>query len=423
MKYLQQSVSVLLTLAATVAVAVGVWWLVANRPTHSGPGKPPPAATVPKIIKEDDLNVVTLTDQAEERLGLTVASVELRPVRRARVYGGEVAAPVGKTVLVSAPLGGTLKAPKEGLPAVGSALKLGQTVVLLLPLLTPEGRATVSAALVDADGQMNTARAQLTLARTALDRAKRVQREGAGSQRQVDEAQTAHHVATRTLEAATARRATLARAIGEGEGGTPTPLAIGAPEDGILRVVSALPGQTVPSGAPLFEVVDLSTVWVRVALPVGDVDDVDRTATVEVRKLSGHHASSYGSATPVTAPPSANPLASTVDVFYEMPNRSGTLTPGQRLAVTVPLADETEGRVVPWSAVVFDIHGNTWVYEKVGSNRYARRRVVVRYTLALKGTDDRLVDFAILASGPAAGSAVVTAGAQELFGAETGFIK
>ena len=90
------------------------------------------------------------------------------------------------------------------------------------------------------------------------------------------------------------------------------------------------------------------------------------------------------------------------------------LHPGQRLGVTIPLADANESLTVPWSAVVFDVHGGTWVYAQTAPRTYARRRVVVRYTA---GAD------AVLASGPAAGTRVVAHGGQELFGAETGFIK
>ena len=54
------------------------------------------------------------------------------------------------------------------------------------------------------------------------------------------------------------------------------------------------------------------------------------------------------------------------------------------------------------------------VVEKTGERSYTRRRVVVRYVAA---------DTAVLESGPPPGTAVVTAGAAELFGTETGFSK
>ena len=410
----QQLATALLTLAIASAVGAGAWWLVTRKPEVVKSDKSSGPATVTKVVKEDDLNTIALTEEAERRLGLTLAAVEKKANRRVRVYGGEVTIPVGRTILVAAPVGGTLKAPAGGVPKAGRAIKTGQPIFQLLPLLTPDGRATLSASLADADGQVNNAKTQLELTRIALERAKRILKEGAGSQRMVDEAQAAYELASKTLEAATARRAILAKVVGDVEGGTAAPIPIDAPQDGLLRVIAALPGQTVPGGAALFEVVDLSTLWVRVPLPVGDLDGVERTSPAQVGKLSASPGTMLFSAKPVVAPPSANPLSGTVDLFFELPNADGALTPGQRLGVSVPLLGAKESLTVPWSAVVFDIHGGTWVYEQVGSHHYARRRVSVSYTVGID---------AVLASGPAVGTKVVTAGVQELFGAETGFVK
>lgn len=414
MKFLQRLAQVVLTLALAAAVGAGAWWLVTNKPVATKAEKPPGPANVAKVVKEDDLNTVVLTEEAEKRIGLTLAAVESKAVRRVRVYGGEVTVPVGRTILVAAPLGGTLKAPTGGVPRAGSAVKTGTPVFQLIPLLTPDGRATLTAALADANGQVNTAKASFDLTDIAVKRAERVLREGAGSQRQVDEARAAFDVAKRTLDAAMARQAILNKVVGDAEGGTAAPITVAAPEDGILRVVSVLPGQTVPLGAALFEVVDLSTLWVRVPLPVGDLDGIDRTEPARVGKLSAPPGTRLASAKPVAAPPSANPLAATVDVFYEIPNADGKLTPGQRLGVTIPLAHAKESLTVPWSAVIYDVHGGTWVYAQTAPRTYARRRVVV---LCTAGAD------AVLANGPPAGTKVVAHGGQELFGAETGFIK
>ena len=75
------------------------------------------------------------------------------------------------------------------------------------------------------------------------------------------------------------------------------------------------------------------------------------------------------------------------------------------------LRGEEQGLVVPWSAIVYDIHGGTWVYERTGVVVFARRRVELRRVV---GSD------AILARGPAAGTQVVTTGAAELFSTEFG---
>lgn len=395
-------------------VAILAWWLWNNKSASKPPEKPTPPAAVKKIVKEDELNTIVLTSEAEKRIGLTLGLVQQKPVRHSRTYGGEAMIAPGRAILVAAPLSGTLSAPPTGMPRAGQTVKVGDTIFRLLPLLTPDSRATLTASLVDAKGQVENARTQLELARIALDRAKKVLAQGAGSQRMVDEAQAAFDLANKSLEAVLARQAILTRVTGDAETGNATPLSITSPANGVLRIISAQPNQTVPSGAALFEVIDPSSIWARVAVPVGDLDQIDRDGLASIGKLSAAPGDHLITAKPAEAPPSANPLTSTIDLFYELPAAGGKWSPGQRLSVTLPRPGTTESRIVPWSAIVYDIHGGTWVYEATAERTYVRRRVVVRHTI---GPD------AVLDAGPAVGARVVTAGAQELFGAETGFIK
>jgi hypothetical protein len=68
-------------------------------------------------------------------------------------------------------------------------------------------------------------------------------------------------------------------------------------------------------------------------------------------------------------------------------------------------------RVIPYSAILYDAKGDTWVYANPEPLAYVRERVTVDY---IQG------DQAILTDGPPAGTPVVTVGAAELYGAETG---
>jgi membrane fusion protein, heavy metal efflux system len=401
-------------LALAAAVVAGVWWLLTNKPVAAKGEKPPPAATVAKPVSEEKLNTVVLTEQAEARLGVVLGAVVKKPVPRARVYGAEVIVPAGKTVIVSAPVSGTLKAPAGGLPLIGQEVRQNQPMLQLLPLLTPEGRTAIASQLVDAEGQVKSAQTQVDATRIALDRAKRLLKEEAGSRRAVDESQAAFDLAGKALDAATARQTLLTRLVGEADTAGAPLISLGAPEDGMLRSMAALPGQNVPAGAVLFEVVDLSTVWVRVPLPVDDLLDVDRLAPAMIGKLSAPPGEALKSARPITAPPAANALAATVDLFYEVPNADRSLIPGQRAGASLVLAGQAESLVVPWSSVVFDIYGGAWVYEQTEARTYVRRRVVVRHVVK---TD------AVLEKGPAVGAKIVTEGAIEIFGAETGFSK
>lgn len=66
-------------------------------------------------------------------------------------------------------------------------------------------------------------------------------------------------------------------------------------------------------------------------------------------------------------------------------------------------------KVVPYAAVLYDPRGETWVYTNPELLVFVRHRIQVDY---IRG------DRAVLSQGPPTGTAVVTVGAAELFGAE-----
>ena len=395
-------------------VCVAAWWIANSTPAAAKTEKPAPPATVTKILKEDEINLIKLTPEAVQRVGIETASVERRRVQQSRTYGGEVMIPFGQTVLVAAPLGGELHVTDKGLPRPGMRVKKGQPILLLSPLLTPEARTTLGAARVDAEGQIKNALTQVEGTRIAYQRAKKLLRDDVGSQRSVDETQAQFEFAQKTFEAAEARHDLLMKALGEFDKGTGAPLTIESPTDGMLRTLSAQPGQVVPAGGALFEIVDLSRMWIRVPVYVGDQSELAAEEDADVVPLASRPGPTSQRVRPVAAPPSANLLAGTVDLYYELANAESPLAPGQRVGVNIPLIGEADSLTLPWSAVVHDIHGGTWVYEMTAEHTFVRRRIVVRFTRG---------ELAVLNSGPAVGAKVVTAGAAELFGTEVGFSK
>jgi hypothetical protein len=95
-----------------------------------------------------------------------------------------------------------------------------------------------------------------------------------------------------------------------------------------------------------------------------------------------------------------------------------TLTPKavQRLGIkTTPLSETTvagkKRKVIPYGAVLYDAEGKTSVYVSPAPNTYVREPITVDF---IQG------DRAVLVAGPAAGTAIVTVGAAELYGTETG---
>lgn len=361
------------------------------------PAAAPPAAAKPAsvVAKEGDLIFVTLTPEAEQRLGIKIAPVEKKRVERTRTLGGEVRIPPGRSAAVAAPIGGTLAGTA---PAAGSRVTKGQTILTLAPFLSAESRATLAASRIDAEGALEGARVQLAAGKIALERAERLLQDKAGSQRAVDEARAQRDAAQAAVNAAETRRDLLAGAVA----GTLGPVPIAAPFDGVLRNLHASAGEAVTAGTPLFEVVDLGRLWIRVPIYVGDLRDVDPSKGVWVEDRT---------AKPVAAPPSADPATATADLFYELDGAETPLRPGQKVIVAVPLKTADESLVAPWSSILHDIHGGTWVYERIGERRYARRRVQVAAVVN---------ETAVLSGAVKAGTPVVIEGVPELFGTEFG---
>ncbi|MFN8454787.1 MAG: hypothetical protein U0401_08985 [Anaerolineae bacterium] len=85
---------------------------------------------------------------------------------------------------------------------------------------------------------------------------------------------------------------------------------------------------------------------------------------------------------------------------------------------TAPIHEEqvngTQRLVVPYSAVIYDLKGATWIYTSPTPLTYVREPITVDY---IEG------DMVVLVDGPASGTEVVTVGVPELYGADAGIGK
>lgn len=396
----------------TIVGSAAAFWIIqaGNRKKPAPPAAVAPASQT-RSVKEGELNILTLTAEAQKRLDVQTVKIARKDIRRSLGLGGDVVLPPGQSIAVTAPFAATLKAASMVTP--GQAVARDQELLALVPLLTNEARTSLATALVDAEGQVKNADVQLKAATIALERARQLLSEQAGSKRAVDEAQAAFDLAQKTLDAARARRELLARTLEGADAGSVTVLKVSAPISGVVRSVQAAPGQVVAAGATLMEVANLATLWVRVPVYVGDVDQVqaDGEATLNV---PGGDASQTTPVKPAPAPPTATSATATRDLYYQIENAKQVYAPGQRVIVNLPLKTEAAALVVPWSAVVHDVNGGAWVYENTAPLQFVRRRVQV--ARVAEGE-------AVLASGPAAGTAVVTQGVAELWGREMGFGK
>ncbi len=373
--------------------------------------KSDPPAKVTGAKKEDQLTTVELTDEAEKRLGIEIGKIELRTITQQRVYGGEVTLPNGATIIVSAPVAGKLGAPAGGLvPKPGAIVTEKQPVLTLLPLLSPAEKIALATQSAEAAGQIQQAQTQVDANQIALERAERLVKESVGTVRMVDEAKAQLTLSQKALEAATSRKKILDVTQSSGDSaGDQTPFVIDAPQAGMIRAMHVMRDEVVTSGAVLFEVMNMKTVWIRVAVHVSELAHVDPDQVAEVGDLASRPGQTRVKASPIAAPPTATSLSSTVDLYYEVANAQGRFRPGQRVSVELALVGNSEQSAVPWSAVVQDIYGGHWIYEKTAEHKFVRRRVQVK----------NIVDsWAVLEQSPPVGTTIVTIGVAEIFGTE-----
>ncbi len=371
-----------------------------------GPTAPAPhashPATVAHPVKEAELTTVTLTPRAVERLGITTAAVQRVTGTQVRTFAGDVSVPPGRALVMAAPLAGTVRAPTQGLPRPGTTVTQGTLLMWLTPFAVPDR--DVRAQTVRA---VDAARARLAAANLRATRTELLARQRAGSERASEEARADRDTAAADLRAAETRLSALRRSPLDSDVRVP----VTAPHAGVIRQVLAAPGQMVAAGASLVEVTAADALWVRVAAYAGDLSAIDPRAQARVARL-GEPASAEGiAADPVVAPPSADPLAATVDLFYAFAPGATPLRQGERVRVSIPGTAPESALSVPWSSVITDVHGGQWVYETTGPGVYVRRRVAV---LRVEG------DRAILTRGPREGTTVVAVGVAELYGTEFG---
>jgi hypothetical protein len=208
-------------------------------------------------------------------------------------------------------------------------------------------------------------------------------------------------------------------------------------EEPVLRwMVADGEVEAAPAAQPGADATAAATVLVRVPLP-DDQDQGSRHATL-VLSL-GNQASGKGeegrdqdpvasmpkgvsvlpvgyspASTPWPARPAeAMPRADAKAQYYEVSATGNELAPGQHVQVSISHPESGAPRkVIPYSAVFYDMHGNTWTYTNPEPLVFVRQAIDIEH---IEG------DLAILKQESAVDGAVVTAGAAELWGIESKF--
>jgi hypothetical protein len=133
-------------------------------------------------------------------------------------------------------------------------------------------------------------------------------------------------------------------------------------------------------------------------------DDADDSKRVVVLTIGGN-----GNAARFRATPLDEAMAGTAQ-YFQVSSADHRFTPGQR--VQVRLAQPGNGKpqkVVPYSAVMYDAQGDTWVFTNPEPLVFVRQAIAIEYIHK---------DLAVLKEGPPTGTVIVSVGAAELMGVE-----
>ena len=362
-------------------------------------------AKVSNAVKESELTTVILSPKADERLGIETSLVEYRNIRDTLRVGGEIVSPPGHDVMIAAPMAGTVFGiNRDELVTAGTQVKTGQPILNLL-LLTPETD------LAGAHEAIEVKKIQFDVAQANANRAKQLLLDKATSEKIYLEAQAGLAAAKASLKAAEARLHLLnGTGVESSQEGIST-FILKSPVDGVIQRIFVAPGQAVSASTILFEVARLDPVWIRVPVYVGEIVTIDRQKEAIILPLGTVSDKTVYKAKPLEGPLLSDPISVSSDLFFQISNPDWIFRIGQKVSVLLTKLGSGERMVASWSAVIYDIHGGSWVYVKSGPNTYSRRRIEI----------SNMIDgFAVLTRGLKRGDEIVTKGAAEIFGIEFG---
>lgn len=149
-------------------------------------------------------------------------------------------------------------------------------------------------------------------------------------------------------------------------------LYVRAPFDGTVVERSAVLGEAIDSGGSLFEIADLSTMWIELAVPEEQAIHIERGGAIVARVRALPQLRVEGQITWVS--PQIDERTRMVRARATVPNDHGVLRHGMFTEVAAALGDASESLLVP-SESVHNIDGSSFVFVREDADLFAVRRV------------------------------------------------
>jgi len=156
--------------------------------------------------------------------------------------------------------------------------------------------------------------------------------------------------------------------------------------------------------------------WVRVPLIKSELDELNRDEAALVLPLGDANATGLSVTEKNVDGLSLESLGAgnsqETSLYFNLEGSDHNFVPGQRVLVELTKqGNGTQKMVVPFGALIYGLHGETWVYTNPEPLIYVRVPVVIDF---IDG------DNVVFSEGPQAGTSIVVVGAAMLYGAESG---
>jgi RND family efflux transporter MFP subunit len=355
---------------AAVAMPNGEIWAHEGHVHGDAAGKPEaPSRDTPRRHADGSAFVPKPTQRL---LKVRTRTAQVESVRRTIEAIGTVIPDPSAFGRVQSPMDGSVELGDTGLPYVGQSVKAGDVLARLVPTIPLADLGTMQQLRAEVAGKLKVAEqklARLTRISTVVAQSDiedtRVEMEALREQRRVLDAKDA-----------------------------PT-FDLKAPVSGVIATASVRAGQVVSARDTLFEIIDPDRLWVEAA--GADTHGEDDLIGGVARDADGHTLSlSYIGRSPMLRQQSQS-------LLFRLTEQHTGLAAGASVTVIAQRADVEEGIVLPQDAVVRGENGLPIVWVKTAPEEFKPVLVVTR---PLDG------ERAVIAGGFAAGTRVVTRGAE-----------
>ena len=348
---------------------------------------------LPGDVHEDepDAGLITLAVEEQWSIPFAVAVAEEREIPASFPAAGELVAPPGGLVHVSAPVAGLVQVDGPSL-GPGDFVRTGQVLALIEPIRL--------------DNSYERTHADVVLAEREVERAERLLAAGAIPARRLEEARRSLEVAVAAFEAI--RGGTPGNA---GEDAESDLYRLHSPIDGMIAVRDVALGEQVEVGDHAFTIVNTGTLWFVARVPARYATETGRIRGAWFTVEGG--ASHYTVDRVLSVGSMIEPGSRTLPVRFAVPNSDRALKVGMLAEGQILVGDPVRGTAVPASAIQ-DENGLFVVYVKVTGDMFDRRVVDI-------GASDG--SWTLVASGIGLGEQVVTEGAYQVNLAALGTIE